>query len=162
MRHDKYDPLPTAVRANKSTKRAATAAAADSETDSASDADDDDDDSVARDGDARDYNYLLSLPLWSLTLEKVAQVAFCVLRRLFFFIIIFFRESNVLHAGDVFVRYGLPLIDQEHGGSIYGMINGVKQMLTIVNENTVIIPGHGGLAKKKDLKISSDSLLSTT
>ena len=66
--------------------------------------------------------------------------------------IIFFRESNVLHAGDVFVRYGLPLIDQEHGGSIDGMINGVKQMLTIANENTVIIPGHGGLAKKKDLQ----------
>ena len=66
--------------------------------------------------------------------------------------IIFFREANVLHAGDVFVRYGLPLIDQEHGGNIDGMINGVKQMLTIVNENTVIIPGHGGLAKKKDLQ----------
>ena len=95
LRHDKYDPLPTAVRANKSTKRAATAAAADSETDSASDADDDDDDSVARDGDARDYNYLLSLPLWSLTLEKVAQVAFCVLRRHFFFIIIFFQSVNL-------------------------------------------------------------------
>ncbi len=66
--------------------------------------------------------------------------------------IIFFKESNVLHAGDVYVRYGLPLIDQEHGGSIDGMINGVKQMLAMTNENTVIIPGHGGLAKKKDLQ----------
>ena len=66
--------------------------------------------------------------------------------------IIFFKESNVLHAGDVFVRYGLPLIDQEHGGGINGMINGVKQMLLMVNENTLIIPGHGGLAKKKDLQ----------
>jgi cyclase len=66
--------------------------------------------------------------------------------------IIFFKESNVLHAGDVFVRYGLPLIDQEHGGGIDGMINGVKRMLLLVNENTVIIPGHGGLAKKKDLQ----------
>ena len=66
--------------------------------------------------------------------------------------IIFFKESNVLHAGDVFVRYGLPLIDQEHGGSIDGMINGVKKILLLVNENTVIIPGHGGLAKKKDLQ----------
>ena len=66
--------------------------------------------------------------------------------------VIFFKESNVLHAGDVFVRYGLPLIDQEHGGGINGMINGVKKMLSMVNENTVIIPGHGGIAKKKDLQ----------
>ena len=66
--------------------------------------------------------------------------------------IIFFKESNVLHAGDVFVRYGLPLIDQEHGGGIDGMINGVKLMVSMVNENTLIIPGHGALAKKKDLQ----------
>lgn len=65
--------------------------------------------------------------------------------------IIYFKESNVLHAGDVFVRYGLPLIDQEHGGGIDGMIKGVKMMLAIIDDKTVIIPGHGELAKKQDL-----------
>jgi hypothetical protein len=35
-----------------------------------------------------------------------------------------FKESNIIHAGDVFVRYGLPFIDQRHGGSIDGMIAG--------------------------------------
>ena len=65
---------------------------------------------------------------------------------------IFFKESNVLHTGDVFVRYGLPFIDQPNGGSIDGVINGVKLMLSLVDDNTVIIPGHGGLAKKKDLQ----------
>ena len=65
--------------------------------------------------------------------------------------IIYFKESNVIHAGDVFVRYGLPFIDQPHGGSIDGMIKGVDKILSIVNDDTKIIPGHGALANKKDL-----------
>jgi len=65
--------------------------------------------------------------------------------------IIYFKESNVIHAGDVFVRYGLPFIDQEHGGGIDGMIEGNEKLLAIANDNTKIIPGHGDLASKKDL-----------
>ena len=64
---------------------------------------------------------------------------------------IYFKESNVVHAGDVFVRYGLPFIDQEHGGSINGMIDGVDKLLSITDENSKIIPGHGDLATKKDV-----------
>ncbi|MEO5890403.1 MAG: MBL fold metallo-hydrolase [Ferruginibacter sp.] len=65
--------------------------------------------------------------------------------------IIYFKESNVFHAGDVFVRYGLPYIDQPHGGSLDGMIKGIDQLLTFVNDSSRIIPGHGLLAEKKDL-----------
>ena len=65
--------------------------------------------------------------------------------------IIHFKESNVFHGGDVFVRYGLPFIDQPHGGSIDGMIKGVDTLLAIVNDDSKIIPGHGLLAGKKDL-----------
>ena len=65
--------------------------------------------------------------------------------------IIFFKESNVIHTGDVFVRYGLPFIDQTHGGSIDGMIKGTDQIIALANDNTKIIPGHGAIAAKKDL-----------
>ncbi|HEV8273796.1 MAG TPA: MBL fold metallo-hydrolase [Chitinophagaceae bacterium] len=65
--------------------------------------------------------------------------------------IIYFNKSNVLHAGDVFVRYGLPFIDQKNGGSIDGMIRGADQILKIINDDTKIIPGHGQLSNKKDL-----------
>ncbi|HRH59684.1 MAG TPA: MBL fold metallo-hydrolase, partial [Chitinophagaceae bacterium] len=64
--------------------------------------------------------------------------------------IIYFKESNVIHTGDVFVRYGLPFIDQEHGGNINGMINGVNTIIAMSNDNTKIIPGHGDVATKKD------------
>ena len=65
--------------------------------------------------------------------------------------IIYLKESNVFHAGDVFVRYGLPFIDQSSGGSIDGMINGVNNLLSFVNDSSRIIPGHGDLAVRKDL-----------
>jgi glyoxylase-like metal-dependent hydrolase (beta-lactamase superfamily II) len=65
--------------------------------------------------------------------------------------IIFFKESNVLHTGDVFVRYGLPFIDQQNGGNIDGMIGGADQILKIINDETKIIPGHGQISNKKDL-----------
>ena len=66
--------------------------------------------------------------------------------------IIHFKESNVFHGGDVFVRYGLPFIDQPHGGSINGMISGIDTLLHRVNDDTKIIPGHGALSSKKDLQ----------
>ena len=44
--------------------------------------------------------------------------------------IICFKESNVIHTGDVFVRYGLPFIDQPSGGSIDGMIAGTDVILS--------------------------------
>jgi len=65
--------------------------------------------------------------------------------------IIYFKESNVLHAGDVFVRYGLPFIDQQNGGNIDGMIAGADQILKLINDDTKIIPGHGQISNKKDL-----------
>jgi len=73
--------------------------------------------------------------------------------------IIYFKESNIFHAGDVFVRYGLPFIDQEHGGSINGMIDGVDQLLSLTDENSKIIPGHGALSGKKDLIVYKEMLV---
>lgn len=66
-------------------------------------------------------------------------------------VIIFFEEANVIHTGDVFVRYGIPFIDGGNGGSVGGMLKSMNTIIDIANENTVIIPGHGELARKQDL-----------
>ena len=65
--------------------------------------------------------------------------------------IIYFKASNVFHGGDVFVRYGLPYIDQPRGGTIDGMIKGLDELLNRANDSSAIIPGHGKLAGKKDV-----------
>lgn len=72
--------------------------------------------------------------------------------------IIYFEEANVMHTGDVFVRYGIPFIDGDNGGSIGGMIKAMNQLIQIADDNTVIIPGHGQLAKKQDMVEFRDML----
>ena len=64
---------------------------------------------------------------------------------------VFFREANVIHTGDMFVRYGLPFIDVDNGGSLDGMIDAIGNLAALVNEDTIIIPGHGQLSSRSDL-----------
>jgi len=74
-------------------------------------------------------------------------------------IIIHFKESNIFHTGDVFVRYGFPFIDQSGGGSIDGMIKAIENLIAVTNDQSKIIPGHGNLSTKKDLIDYKDMLV---
>lgn len=69
-----------------------------------------------------------------------------------------FVTADVLHAGDVFVRYGYPFIDLASGGSIAGMIAGLDRVLAILGPNTIVIPGHGKLAGRADVQEFRDML----
>ena len=66
---------------------------------------------------------------------------------------IFFRESNVLHMGDVANLTGLPYIDAGNGGTVDGMIYSIKKALQMTDENTVVVPGHGEISGREDLEI---------
>ncbi len=67
--------------------------------------------------------------------------------------VIYFRRSNVLHTGDQYVNLsGFPYIDRDVGGSATGLRDNVEAMLEMIDEETKIIPGHGRLARKADLK----------
>lgn len=72
--------------------------------------------------------------------------------------IIQFATSNVIHAGDAFVRYGYPFIDVSAGGSIDGFIAGLDKIIELSDADTKIIPGHGELATKEDVKVLRDVL----
>jgi cyclase len=65
--------------------------------------------------------------------------------------IVHFISANVIHAGDVIFNGFYPFIDVNHGGSIKGMIAGVKKILILSDENTKIIPGHGHLTNTEEL-----------
>jgi len=67
-------------------------------------------------------------------------------------VIIHFRQANVFHMGDLFVRYGYPYIDMSSGGNISGLIANVEKALAMMNEESLIIPGHGELCKKDEVK----------
>lgn len=63
---------------------------------------------------------------------------------------IFFRNSNVVHLGDVF-NAGYPFIDAGNGGDLEGMINFCESVLAMINEQTIVIPGHGPVLGYADL-----------
>ena len=65
--------------------------------------------------------------------------------------IVHFVEADVMHTGDVFVRYGLPFVDVPNGGNVNGMIRVTRALLEMTGDDTQIIPGHGQLATREDL-----------
>ena len=73
--------------------------------------------------------------------------------------ITYFNKANVMHTGDVFVTSGLPFIDAGNGGSITGVINSVTKAMSLINDTTVVIPGHGQLANKADMQKYKETLI---
>ncbi len=63
---------------------------------------------------------------------------------------LFFTKSNVLHTGDTYFHKRYPYIDVKSGGSIDGYIKAVKKGLTLINDETKIIPGHGPVSNKEE------------
>jgi glyoxylase-like metal-dependent hydrolase (beta-lactamase superfamily II) len=63
---------------------------------------------------------------------------------------LYFTKSNVLHTGDTYFHKRYPYIDVKSGGSIDGYIKAVKKGLTLINDDTKIIPGHGSVSNKEE------------
>lgn len=67
--------------------------------------------------------------------------------------LIYFSKNNVLHTGDSYFQGKFPYIDISSGGTIDGYIEGIRKMILLTNDTTKIIPGHGTLSSRKELKI---------
>ena len=65
--------------------------------------------------------------------------------------VVYFRGSNVIHMGDIYRTRGQPIFDRNNGGSYEGLIEASNFVLSIVDDDTLIIPGHGVLSSKADL-----------
>ena len=61
--------------------------------------------------------------------------------------------------GDMFFNGRYPYVDLDAGGSLQGMVNAADLALSMANESTRIIPGHGPLAMAEDLKNYRDFLI---
>ena len=71
--------------------------------------------------------------------------------------LVFFRHSDVISTGDIFVTTTFPFIDVEHGGSIQGEIDALNRILDLAipkheeEGGTYIIPGHGRICDEADV-----------
>jgi len=76
--------------------------------------------------------------------------------------IIHFTRSNVIHMGDTFFADRFPFVDLDHGGDIQGLIRTVEHVLTTMPPDAKLIPGHGPLSDRDDLKGYLEMLKATT
>ena len=72
--------------------------------------------------------------------------------------VVWFKTSNVVHAGDLFFNGLYPFIDFGTGGSIDGVVAGADLVLSRINDQAKVIPGHGPVGSKADLKRYRDML----
>lgn len=72
--------------------------------------------------------------------------------------IVHFSKADVIHMGDTFFNKLYPFIDSSSGGKVDGVVAAADRVLRMAGEGTKIIPGHGPLATKADLKAYRDML----
>jgi cyclase len=79
-------------------------------------------------------------------------------------IVVFFRRSDVVASGDLFMTTTYPVIDAARGGSVQGTINGLNRLLDITipkdkaEGGTYVVPGHGRLSDEADVVEYRDML----
>ena len=72
-------------------------------------------------------------------------------------VIVFFRRSDVIAAGDVFSTVSYPIVDRARGGSAKGVLDGLNTIIDLAipkdheEGGTYVIPGHGRLCDEADV-----------
>ena len=66
-------------------------------------------------------------------------------------VFVYFQKANVLAAGDVFSFGSFPFISTGTGGTIDAHLAGQREMQTLADAQTLIVPGHGDLTDKAGL-----------
>jgi len=70
-----------------------------------------------------------------------------------------FEVADVLATGDGYWNRHYPFIDYVAGGSIDGTIRQAEAILAVAGKNTLIVPGHGSVARRGDLREYRDVLI---
>jgi cyclase len=71
--------------------------------------------------------------------------------------LVFFRRSDVVSTGDIFVTTSYPIIDLDRGGTYQGVLDGLNHIIDITipadkqEGGTYVIPGHGRLCDEADV-----------
>lgn len=65
--------------------------------------------------------------------------------------VIFFKNDNVVHMGDLYFNNMYPFIDASSGGSMLGVIDAVSALIKKIDDDTRVIPGHGALSNQAEL-----------
>ncbi|PVE22782.1 MBL fold metallo-hydrolase [Microvirga sp. KLBC 81] len=70
-----------------------------------------------------------------------------------------FTEADILHTGDTYWNGFYPFIDYSTGGSLDGTIRATETNLAAATDRMIVIPGHGPVSNKTELKAYRDMLV---
>jgi cyclase len=76
--------------------------------------------------------------------------------------LVWFRGSDVISAGDIFLTTTYPVIDTAHGGNVQGVLNGLNRIIDMAipefrsEGGTMVIPGHGRISDIADVAYYRD------
>ncbi len=79
--------------------------------------------------------------------------------------IVFFRKSDVISAGDIFLTTTYPVVDAARGGSVAGIIAALNHLIDLMvpkynqEGGTYVIPGHGRVGDQHDVLEYRDMLV---
>ena len=72
---------------------------------------------------------------------------------------VYFNKADVLALGDTFWNGYYPFIDNDDGGGINGAIHWADEALKFSSDHTVIVPGHGPVGDRAQLREFRDMLV---
>lgn len=75
--------------------------------------------------------------------------------------VVYFIGSKVIHMGDQYIANGFPFIDYESGGDVEGFAKNIAAVLAQLPPDAKVIPGHGPLSTRDDLKAYHRMLVET-
>jgi glyoxylase-like metal-dependent hydrolase (beta-lactamase superfamily II) len=68
-------------------------------------------------------------------------------------LVVLLGGANVVHTGDLFASGGfLPPLDSYHGGTIDGWIAAVDELADLIDDKTMVVPGHGPVADRQAVR----------
>jgi glyoxylase-like metal-dependent hydrolase (beta-lactamase superfamily II) len=61
-------------------------------------------------------------------------------------------DANVVQTGDLYLSNGFPIIDSFHGGSLERLITALDSLIALVDDETIVVPGHGPPSDREGLR----------
>lgn len=74
----------------------------------------------------------------------------------------YFKDSNVLHLGDLYFNGMFPFVDLDNGGNVLGLTRSIEKVLENYPADAKVIPGHGAVSGVAELKSYLAMLKETT
>ncbi len=68
-------------------------------------------------------------------------------------------DTNVVHMGDLYFNIpGYPFIDVDSGGNVYNLLGSLDLIIALIDEETVVIPGHGPVSNRAEMVAYRDMI----